>query len=36
MGDRRLTSAAFAVNYGLELEHCDSHLDKILPVAKAL
>jgi len=28
--------AACAVNYGLELEHCDAHFDKILPVAKSL
>jgi predicted nucleic acid-binding protein len=28
--------AACAVNYNLELEHCDSHFDKILPIAKKL
>jgi predicted nucleic acid-binding protein len=28
--------AACTVNYGLELEHCDSHFDKILPVAQSL
>jgi predicted nucleic acid-binding protein len=26
--------AACAANYGLELDHCDSHFDKILPIAK--
>jgi predicted nucleic acid-binding protein len=28
--------AACAANYDLELEHCDSHFDKILPIAKKL
>ncbi len=28
--------AACAANYGLELEHCDSHFDKILPIARKL
>jgi len=28
--------AACAVNYDLELEHCDAHFDKILPIAKKL
>jgi len=28
--------AACAANYGLELEHCDSHFDKILPIANKL
>lgn len=28
--------AACAANYELELEHCDNHFDKILPVAKKL
>ena len=28
--------AACAANYGLELEHCDHHFDKILPVAAKL
>lgn len=28
--------AACAVNYGLELEQCDGHFDKILPIAKKL
>ena len=28
--------AACAANFGLELEHCDSHFDKILPIAKKL
>jgi predicted nucleic acid-binding protein len=28
--------AACAASYSLELEHCDSHLDKILPIAKKL
>jgi predicted nucleic acid-binding protein len=27
---------ACAVNYGLELEHCDSHFEKILPIARKL
>jgi len=26
--------AACAANYHLELEHCDGHFDKILPIAK--
>lgn len=28
--------AACGAEYGLELEHCDSHFDKILPVAAKL
>ncbi|MGH7992704.1 MAG: PIN domain-containing protein [Limisphaerales bacterium] len=28
--------AACAAEYGLELEHCDSHFDKILPIAAKL
>ena len=28
--------AACAVNYDLEVEHCDSHFDKILPIARKL
>ena len=28
--------AACAANYGLELEHCDRHFDKILPIARKL
>ena len=28
--------AACAANYALDVEHCDSHFDKILPVAKKL
>jgi predicted nucleic acid-binding protein len=28
--------AACAANYGLELEHCDAHFEKLLPVAKKL
>jgi predicted nucleic acid-binding protein len=28
--------AACAVNYNLELEHCDGHFDKILPLARKL
>ena len=28
--------AACAVNYNLDLEHCDGHFDKILPIAKKL
>ena len=28
--------AACAHHYGLELEHCDTHFDKILPVAAKL
>jgi predicted nucleic acid-binding protein len=28
--------AACATNYDLQVEHCDSHFDKILPVAKKL
>jgi predicted nucleic acid-binding protein len=28
--------AACAANYNLELEHCDGHFDKILPIAKKL
>jgi predicted nucleic acid-binding protein len=28
--------AACAGSYGLELEHCDSHFDRILPIAKLL
>jgi predicted nucleic acid-binding protein len=28
--------AACAVTHGLELEHCDKHFDKILPLAKSL
>ena len=28
--------AACAANYDLELEHCDGHFDKILPIAKKL
>jgi predicted nucleic acid-binding protein len=28
--------AACAANYGVDLEHCDAHFDKILPIAKKL
>jgi predicted nucleic acid-binding protein len=28
--------AACAANYALDMEHCDSHFDKILPIAKKL
>jgi len=28
--------AACAANYNLELEHCDNHFDKILPIANKL
>ena len=28
--------AACAANYALDVEHCDSHFEKILPVAKKL
>ena len=28
--------AACAASYGMELEHCDAHFDKILPIAKRL
>ena len=28
--------AACVVNYNLDLEHCDGHFDKILPIAKKL
>jgi predicted nucleic acid-binding protein len=28
--------AACAANYELELEHCDAHFDKILPIARKL
>jgi predicted nucleic acid-binding protein len=28
--------AACAINYNLELEHCDRHFDKILPIARKL
>ena len=28
--------AACAAEYGLDLEHCDSHFDKLLPIAKKL
>ena len=28
--------AACAANYALDVEHCDSHFDKILPIAKKL
>jgi len=31
-----IVTAACAVSYHLELEHCDSHFDKILPIAKKL
>lgn len=28
--------AACAANYALEVEHCDNHFDKILPISKKL
>ena len=31
-----IVTAACAVNYNLELEHCDGHFDKILPIAAKL
>jgi predicted nucleic acid-binding protein len=31
-----LVIAACAANYDADLEHCDTHFDKILPIAKKL
>lgn len=31
-----LVIAACAANYDVDLEHCDTHFDKILPIAKKL
>ena len=35
-GAADIVIAACAINYCMELEHCDGHFDKILPIARKL